>query len=218
MNLVVQKREKFGKSVGALRDSGFIPAEVYGHGFKNQHVTVLEKDFLKIFGEAGESTIVNLVLGSEEWPVLIYAAQRDPLNGRFAHIDFYRVKMDEKIITHVPLEFFGEASAVKEQGAVINKAMTEIEVEALPADLPHRIQVDLGLLKNLDDSVYARDLRIPDKVKLLIEPMTVVVTAMPPQKEEEVQASADVSAVKVETEEKKVERAQEKEKSNEKAN
>ncbi|MBI3588839.1 MAG: 50S ribosomal protein L25 [Candidatus Liptonbacteria bacterium] len=208
MELTVQTREKLGKASQTLRKEGLIPAEVYGHGFKNEHISVKVRDFLKVFGEAGENTVVSLKMGNEGWPVLIYDVHKDYLSGEVIHVDFYRVTMTEKIKAKIPLGFIGEAPAVREKLGILNKAMSEIEVEALPGDLPHRIEVNLSGLDSLDKSIYARGLKIPSGVKLLVDPETVVVTVVPMQKEEEVVAApteVDVTAVKVEGEEKKAE-------------
>lgn len=221
MDLAVQNREKFGKAVRSLRRAGFIPAELYGHGVKNTHLSVAAKDFLKVFKEAGTNTVVNLLIGEEKHPAnggtherrpaLIYEIKRNYLTGEIAHVDFYQVRMDEKIKAKIPLEFTGEAPAVREKAAILNKAMAEIEVEALPADLPHRFEVDLKALDDLNKSVYVKDINVPRGVKILIDPETVVVTATPPVAEEvKVEAPVDVSAVKVEDEEKKAERQAEK--------
>lgn len=211
MDLQVQKREKFGKALKAPRKEGLIPAEVYGHGFKNEHLAVKAKEFNKVFGEAGESTIVNLKHGSEAWPVLIYEVTKDYLTGEVAHVDFYRVTMTEKIKAHVPLEFIGESPAIKEKLGILNKAMSEVEVEALPANLPHNIPVDISSLVDLSSNIYAKDLKVSKEVKLLVDPETVVISVVPMQKEEEVApAVVDVSTVKVEGEEKKAERDAEK--------
>ena len=111
----------------------------------------------------------------------------------------------------MPVEFSGEAPAVKAHGGVLNKAMDEIEVEALPADLPHSFVVDVSGLAEIDQSIYVRDISVPAGVKVLFDPETVVVTVMPPVKEEEVAPPVvDVADVVVETEEKKAEREAEK--------
>ena len=207
MELQVQKREKFGKALRVSRKEGLIPGEVYGHGFKNEHVAIKAKDFLKVFDEAGESTIVNLKLGREGWPVLIYDVKKDYLSGEVAHVDFYRVTMTEKIKAKVPLEFIGESLAIKDKLGILNKAMSEIEVEALPANLPHNFQVDLSSLVDLTSNIYVKDLSISKNVKVLVDLETVVATIVPMQKEEVVApVVADVSTVKVEGEEKKAER------------
>jgi large subunit ribosomal protein L25 len=214
MNLEVQIRTETGKRVNNLREQGLIPAELYGKGVENIHLAVKSKDFKNVFKEAGESSIINIVISDknkkEEIPVLIHDVQKDYLTDNIIHIDFYRVRMDEKIRTHIPLEFVGESPAVKNYGGILNKSMFEIEVEALPKDLPHNIVVDISKIKELNESIYVKDLSIPKNVKILFDPETVIATVNPP-KEEVVSEPVDISAVKVETEEKKLERSKEKE-------
>ncbi len=229
MDLAVKEREKFGKSVRVLRREGFIPAELYGHGFENAHLAVNRKEFAKALEEAGESTIIKLKVKSEKLNVdgeeqnggekeinaLVHDIQKDFLTDEIIHIDFHQVRMDEKIKADVHLEFVGEAPAVKEFGGVLNKTISEIEVEALPGDLPRSFQVDISGLKELNQSVYIKDLKIPKGVEIMVAPETVIITVTPPAVEEKVEeevAPVDLTAVKVESEEKVADRAKEKEK------
>ncbi len=212
MDLTAKNREITGKKVRTLRREGLVPAELYGHGLKNLHLSVAIKEFDKVFREAGENTVVTLVVdGADKRPVLVSDVQKNYLTGGIDHVDFYQVRMDEKLTAKVPLEFDGISSAVREKGGIIAKSMTEIEVEALPNDLPHRLIVDLGLLDDLNKTVYVRDLVIPKGVTILIDPETAIVSVTSPLAEEIVEvATVDVSTVKVESEEKKAERAAEK--------
>ncbi len=211
MDLSVQKREKFGKAVNALRKQGLIPAELYGRGVENLHLEVPTKDFLKAWKQAGSSTIVNILVDNKKYPTLIYEVKKNYLTGEVEHVDFYAVRMDEKIKAKIPLKFVGEAAAVKEKGGVLNKAMAEIEVEALPANLPHSFEVDISSLDDLNKSIYVKDIKVPKDVSVVVNLETVIATITPPAKEEEkVEAPLDVSAVKVEGEEKKAERTAEK--------
>jgi large subunit ribosomal protein L25 len=211
MELQAQARTIAGKSLKTLRKDGFIPAEFYGRGFPNQTLAVAKGDFEKTLKAAGESTVITLLVDGKKHPSIIHDIQRDSISGEVIHADFYGVHMDEKIKAHVPIEFTGEAPAVKAHGGVLNKAVSEIEVEALPADLPHSFTVDVGNLAEIDQSIYVRDIAVPDNVKVLLDPETAIVTVMPPVKEEEVVAPVlDVADVVVETEEKKAERDAEK--------
>jgi large subunit ribosomal protein L25 len=213
MDLTVASREILGKKVKALRKEGLIPAEIYGHGQNNVHITVTRKEFAKAYKEAGSTTVVTLLLDKKKVPVIIHDVTIHPVLDDVTHVDFYQVKMDEKITTMIPLEFVGESPAIKEKGAIINKAMSEIEVEALPGDLPHSIKIDLSVLKDIDESIYVKDIPHPKGVEFLVEEDTAVASATEPAPEEEVAAPAetvDVSAVKVETEEKRAERQAEK--------
>lgn len=208
-NIQAEKREMFGKKVKSLRVKGVIPAELYGHGSPNTHLTVVAKDFLKVFREAGESAIITLKIKEDEKHgqdvnVLIYDVSHNPITDEITHVDFYQVRMDEKLKTEVPIHFIGEASAVKEKQGVLVKAMQEIEVESLPANLPHSIEVDLSVISELGQSIYVRDLKNIAGVKFLVDPETVIVTVTEPVKEEEVvKGPVSVEEVKVETTEKK---------------
>lgn len=222
--LIVQKREIFGKKVKSLRERDFIPAELYGHDFKNIHLSVPAKDFSRVFKEAGESAIIKLKVKSEklkvedeepkseEFNVLINDFQKSPLTNEISHIDFYSVRMDEKITATVPLEFINESPAVKEKVGILIKAMQEIGIEALPADLPRHIEVDISNLSNIGTSIYVKDLKVNKGVKILINSETVVATIAEIAKEEEVVAPASVEEVKVEGEEKREEKREEKKK------
>ncbi len=209
MELTVKKREIFGKTVKSLRQKGFIPAELYGHGRENVHLSVPAKEFSEIFKEAGESTIIKLKVESDEargeLNVLINDFQKNPLTDEVSHIDFQEVRMDEEITISVPLEFVGEAPVVKEKGGILVKSMQEIELTALPGDLPHSIKVDLTKLLDIGMSIYVKDLEVPEKAEILVDPETVVLTVTEQEKEEIEEKPITVEDVKVEGEEKKKE-------------
>lgn len=211
MELAAQTRENLGKKVNALRKEGLVPAEFYGHGMKNEHLAVKADDFRKVYKEAGESTIVNLVVGNKKMPALIYEVSEDPILGGFVHIDFYGVRMDEKISANVPVIFIGESPAIKEFGGIVNETVHEIEVEALPGDLPHSFEIDLSTLKAIGDTIHIKDIKAPKGVEILADAELPVVGVSAPRAEEEAPVvPVDLSEVKVESEEKKAEREAEK--------
>lgn len=210
MELQVQKRESSGKAF-ALRKSGLVPAELYGKGVENLHLAVPAKDFKKVFKESGENTIVSAVLDGKKYPVIIHDVAYDSVSGEVLNVDLYQVKMDEKIKINVPLEFIGVSPAIKEKNGLLVKSLQEIEVEALPMDIPHLLQVDISKISEIGQSLYVKDLDIPKNVKSLVSPETVVVTVTAKLTEEQElamqqAASAGVDTVKVESEEKKAER------------
>ncbi len=209
MDLLVQTREKFGKAVKTLRQAGMIPAELYGKGIENLHLMVALKDFRKVLKQAGESSMINVVLGKEKRPAMISNVELDPVSDEINTVDFYQVRLDEKIKIKVPFEFIGVSVAVTDQKGILVKPMQEIEVEALPANVPHSISVDLSKIMEIGQSVYVKDLKVVDDVKLLSESETVIATVTAPMtEEEEAKLAAEVKPedVKVETEEKKAER------------
>ena len=209
MELTAQKREIMGKAVKTLRDGGFIPAELYGREFQNIHLSVPEKDFNKVFNEAGESTIVNLSVDGEKIPVLVNDIFTDALTNKISHIDFYRVRMDEKTEVSAPLEFIGEAQAVKEKKGILIKAMHELEVRALPADLPRNIEIDISNLAEIGESIHVKDIKPIKGVEILAEPEAVIVTVTEIIEEVVEEKPASVEEVKVEGEEKKIEKTEE---------
>ncbi|MBI4993688.1 50S ribosomal protein L25 [Candidatus Wolfebacteria bacterium] len=209
MELTAQKREIFGKKVKDLKNQGFIPAEFYGHGIENLHLNVPVKDFAKIFKQAGESAIIKLGVDGKKFNVLIHDVAKNPFTDEISHIDFYNVKMDEKIKIKIPVSFVGEALAVKEKLGVLVKSMHELEVEALPADLPHHIEVDLSALSGIGSNILVKDLNIDKKVKISVNDHTVVASITELAKEEEAPvAEMKVEDIKVETEQKKEARAE----------
>lgn len=182
-------REEQGKKVKALRRQGQIPAVVYGHGLKPQSLKVSALDFGRVFQKAGENTLVELSIdGGKAANVIIADIQQDPITNRFTHADFFQVRMDEKIEAAIPLEFQGEAPAVKELGGIFLRTVEAVEVECLPADLPHSIEVDITILKTFDDHIKLSDLKVPTKVKILGEPEMIIASVERPRTEEELAA------------------------------
>ncbi|MEK7192033.1 MAG: 50S ribosomal protein L25 [Patescibacteria group bacterium] len=212
MELQVQKREKFGKAVKSLRALGLIPAELYGKGVQNLHLSVPSKDFRKVFKQAGESAMINVLVEKDKRPAMIFNVHRDPINDEVMSVDFYQVRLDEKIKIKIPISFLGEPLAVKLKIGILVKSMQEIEVEALPGNLPHSLEINTDNLAEIGNSVYVKDLAVPADVKLLALPEAVVATIIAPMTEEQEQklaAEVKVEDIKAETEEKKAERAKE---------
>jgi len=209
MELLVQKREIFGKQVKSLRQKGLVPAELYGKGVKNLHLEIPIKDFNKVFKQAGESSLVHIIVEDKKHLVMISDVQRDPLTNEVLNVDLHQVRIDEKLKIKVPIEFIGVASAVKEKNGILVKTMHEIEVETLAGNIPRSIPVQLEGLTEIGHSVYVKDLSFPEGVRPLVTGETAIVTVTPQITEEEEKAlAAEVApeAVVVETEEKKAKR------------
>lgn len=207
MDLKVEKRDILGKKVDALRQEGLLPAELYGRAMPNLHLSVNTKDFEKIYKAAGENTVVNVIMEGASKPALIYNVQHHPVSGDIESIDLYAVRMDEEITATVPIVFTGESGVVKSGLGVLVESMDEIEVEALPSDIPHEITVDISGLKEVGDSIYVKDIIITGKFKFSIDPDNVIVSISDLAPEEEVVVAAITpDQVVVETEEKKAER------------
>ncbi|MCR4276061.1 MAG: 50S ribosomal protein L25 [Candidatus Parcubacteria bacterium] len=202
LTLTVEKRlttQADGKvGAPALRRAGSIPAVVYGAHHASTSITVPAIAFEKVLREAGEATIVSLAGLGEALPTLIHEVDRDPLTNHPRHVDFYAVTKGEKVEVAIPLEFVGASPAV-EAGANLVKVMHEVEVKADPMNLPHNIEVDLSLLKIINDQIRAKDLVLPLGVELMSEPDEVVVLIQEVVEEkEEVIAPADIGSIEVE--------------------
>lgn len=171
---------------------GAIPAELYGHKINNVHLSVNQIDFEKVLRKAGESTIIELLLPSgEKRNVLIQEVDRHYLTSKPIHVDFYEVSMTEKLTATVQIEFIGEADAVKVLGGTLVKVINEVEVECLPADLPHQIDVDISVLKTFSDQILVKDLKVSDKVEIKADPEEMVATVQQPRNME-AEAANDV--------------------------
>ncbi len=196
------KRNTTGKKVRSLRSGGFIPAVIYGYGVQNESLEVKTNEFLKVWRKAGESTLVEVDIDGRKTNVLISDVQIDPLSEQPIHADFHAVRMDEKIKARVPIEFTGESPAVKNIGAVLIKVLHELEVEALPADLPGEITVDISVLKNFGDKVFVKNIKIGPAVLIIADPDEVVILVAEPKKEEEVVSATEPGIESIEVAEK----------------
>lgn len=199
--LKAQKREVFGRKLKKLREEGFVPAELYGRGIENIHLSIPVDEFVRVYGEAGEHAIINVDIGGKKRPALIHEVQRHPITEEVLNVDFYQVRMDEKVTTHIPLKFEGESQAVKDLSGVLVKALNEIEVEALPADIPDSVTVDLTTLDELEKSIYVRDLPKGEKFEFIVDPETVVASVSAQKEEEEPEEELTPEDVVVEGEE-----------------
>lgn len=186
-NFVLEATSRDVKSKKSASKKKVIPAVVYGHGLKTQSIEIPLIAFEKVFKKAGTNTLVSLKLNSDKKQVLIYDYQQDPVSDRFIHVDFYAVKMDEKIEATIPLKFVGIAGAVKDKGGVLVKNMEDVKVKCLPVDLPHEIEVDLSALNTFEDRIRISDLKIGKGVEILVDDKKQVVANAILPKEEKVE-------------------------------
>jgi len=190
IELKVKIREKFGRKTKELRKKGVIPAVLYGAEIENIPLSVEEKEFNRVFREAGESSLVKLKiegkkLKNPEPEVLIHEIQRDPLSGRIIHIDFYHPSLRKEVEAEIPLVFEGVPKACKDLGGTLVKEIQTIEVRGLARNLPREIKVNTEKLKTFEDRILVSDLQVPEGVKILREPEEIVALVTPPQEEEE---------------------------------
>lgn len=202
MELKALKREKLGKAVKTLRNEGSVPAVVYGKDFKNLNVTLDLKEFKKVYREAGHSSVVDLAVEGSKEPVkvLITDLQESPVKNEIIHVDFHKVDLSKKTTAEVPVEVTGVSPIVKGGEGILLTLLTQIEVEALPLDLPHRITVDVSNLEKIGDGITVAQLPI-DHAKVTVlghKPEDLVVKvdyAIQIEKEEEVKSVEEIEVL-----------------------
>lgn len=203
MILEAQKRD-IKENLQNIRKGGFIPAVVYGPKQEATSIKINTIAFLKAYKDAGESTIVELSVDGESHDVLIQQVDRDAVKGEVLHADFYAVEKGKKVAVNVELEFVGESPAEK-AGGVLVKVAHEVEVEAMPKDLPHQIEVSIDSLTEIDSQIHAKDLVMPAGVTLLTDADEVIALIQAHKEETEEAVEFDPNAIKTEGEIKKSE-------------
>jgi len=193
LELDVSKREITGKKVRFLRRGGLIPCNIYGHGMDSQPMQVDVRKLTQVLSRAGGTDLISLKMKNADSPtrVLIREVQRNPMTGEPTHVDFYQVRMTEKLKAEVPLVFIGEAPAMKLKNVSLMHALTSLHIEALPDDLPHNIEVDISGLAVPEDAMHVKDLKIGDKITVLTDPDQMIIKVSEVRKVvEEVPAAA----------------------------
>jgi large subunit ribosomal protein L25 len=183
--LKAEERKLTGRKVKILRNQGILPANVYGKKVKSLSVQVNLKEFETLYKEVGETGLVNLEVGKEERPVLIHNLQLNPKTDEIVHVDFLQVDLKVKVSAEVPVELVGESPAEKQAIGTVVQQLNEVEVEALPADLPEKFEINIEILTEVDQAIYIKDIKVdPTKVEIKADPEAIVAKVEPPQKEE----------------------------------
>lgn len=187
IKLSAKVRENKKGIMGKIRESGRIPAVVYGHKVKNVLIDIDEKEFQKVFKSAGESSLLELEIEGEKEkrPVLVHEIQRDSVSDKLIHIDFFQASLKEEVEVKVPLVLEGISLAVKDLGGTLVKNISELEIKALPQNLPHEIKVSIAGLNTFEDHILVKDLILPKDVKTSLKPDEIVVSVAAPAKVEE---------------------------------
>jgi large subunit ribosomal protein L25 len=187
VKLTVQARESRGSAASRrLRTNGLIPGVLYGNGGTAHPFSIEERELRKaLTGDHGLHAILDVVLEGQQKAhhAVLKEYQLDPTRARLLHIDLQEVRLDQAIHTQVVVELVGESEGVKE-GGVLSQIQREVHVEALPMEVPDRLELDVSAMK-IGDTLRLSDLRVPEGVKLLDDPETVLATVTPPTKIEE---------------------------------
>jgi len=186
IKLKAEKRDILGKKVAGLRRAGLIPVVLYGKGRDNMPLTVDKKEFDRAYKLSGGSTIVQVEIPDEKTKnVLIKEVDKNPINDNIIHADLYQIKMSEKITAQVPLSFVGDSVAVIDLSGSLITNKSEVEVECLPADLPHEIEVDISVLETFESVIHLKDIQISEGVEIKDDLEETVAFVEPPRSEEE---------------------------------
>jgi large subunit ribosomal protein L25 len=172
--LKVEKRKILGKKVSKLRKEGFLPANLYGKGVKSVSVQVSYKDFEKVYKEAGETGIVDVDIAGEVRPSLIHNVQQDYYKHVLLHADFFQVNLKEKVKAMVKIVTVGEPKAVAEKLGLLMQTLAEVEIEALPTDLPDKMEINVEPLAVLDAQITVGEMKAPAGVTILTDASQVV--------------------------------------------
>jgi large subunit ribosomal protein L25 len=197
ITLEARKRTVLGKKVKQIRRLGKLPATVYGHEVSPESIEVDSRSFRTAYTAAGDNQLIDLVLeGQRPRPVLVHSTQIDPRKNVAIHVEFYQANLREKLTAHIPIHLVGEAPAVKE-GLTVLLVLDSVELECLPTDLPHDIEVDISGLAAVGESIHVGDLQV-DRTKCEIktdpEEVVVLISAPQVQEEEEVAEEAEEGA------------------------
>ncbi len=201
--LAVTHREVTGKAAKHLRKAGLIPANIYGHKEASEAVQINAVDFEALRKAHKTTGIISLNLGggSSTQTALVRHVQRNPINGRILHIDFFRVSMTERILMKVPLHVVGEAPGVKNENGVLLHLLEALEVECAAQDIVNEFEVDVTSLEHIDDTLHASDVKLPEGFKLITDPEEgiVKIAATRAEKTEEAEEAAAPAEAPAET-------------------
>ncbi|NIM19646.1 MAG: 50S ribosomal protein L25 [Candidatus Latescibacteria bacterium] len=182
-----ERREGSGKGIARkLRQQGRIPAVLYGHNQEPVHLSLAELEIRKVLHEHPESAIVDLTIDGKNRTscnAIVREVQRHPATGRLLHIDFQRIKMDEKVRVHVPIVLLGNAKGVKEMGGILEHGLRELNITCVPTAIPNAIEIDVTELI-IGDSIHVRDIvsRYPN-FDFLDDEDTTLANVVPPKVE-----------------------------------
>jgi large subunit ribosomal protein L25 len=189
IELKVANREILWKKVKHLRRQGITPVHVFGHGIESLALQCEARELERVLSQAGQTRLINLKLAKEKKPrtVVVREFDRDWRKGELVHVDFYQVRMEEKIRVEVPVVFLGEAPALKFKEHMLDHELGTFTVECLPAKIPSSIEVDVSSLTELDQAIRVKDVALDKDITVLSSPDLVVakISLRPVEKVEE---------------------------------
>jgi large subunit ribosomal protein L25 len=198
IQLNAKPREIVGKQVRALRREGWIPLNVYGAHVQPRNLQAEERALRAVLNKAGTNRLIRLDTGDGAQHVVIAREiQREPISGKFWHVDFQEISLTEKMEIDIPIVLQGTPSLTKGGEALVLRGLESVTVRVLPTDLVPEIAVDVSGLENLNDALYVSDLKLGDTIEVLTNPDEMLAKLIP-VKEEVVAAEAPTAPAEVE--------------------
>lgn len=172
--LKAEKRTILGKKIKHLRREGILPANMFGKGIKSTSLQLPLHDFQAVYKKVHETGLVDLTVAGEIHPILIQNVHSHPITHIPLHADFFKVNLKEKVKATIPIIAIGEPKAVTDKIGVLLQPLSEVEVEALPADLPENLEINVENLAEIGQSLTIADLKKPADVEILAEPNEMI--------------------------------------------
>ena len=212
IKLEAQKRTLTGKRTSQLRAKGNIPAAIFGIN-GNLNIVLDKRLFIKTYEKAQYTSIIELILEKTTHNVLTSEIQVHPVTNEVLHVTFQEVSLNKKVNKEVPIELIGDSPAVKTYNGILVHSLQEIEIEALPTNIPQSIKIDISILENIGDSILVRDIILEEGIELVSmseDDLDIAIVTVSPPTEEIVEEETEVSPDDVEIiKEKKEETASE---------
>jgi large subunit ribosomal protein L25 len=179
----VQRREVLGKKVRQLRRDGTLPANLYG---RNQESIAVQLPYMQardMLNAHGRNTLIEVHIEGEPEPrpVVVREVAQNPVTRALLHVDFYQVDLTRMLSGQVPVSLVGEAPAVDRLGGILVQYADVVEVEALPQNMPERIEASVARLAAFDDQLMLQHLMAPPGVRFLSDPETLIASVMRPR-------------------------------------
>ena len=207
IELQTSDREILGKKVRFLRHQGIIPVHLFGHDIESVALQCDTAQLQRVLARAGKTKIINLILDKAKRPrnVMVREIQRDPLTGKLLHVDFYQVRMAEKIKVEVPIILIGETLALKPKENVLSQELNSLTIECFPDQIPANVEVDLSFLTEAEQVIRVKDIVLGEGITILNDSELVVVKISSRLREEVVEEIVAEEAVPLPEEESKEE-------------
>ncbi|MDO8716823.1 MAG: 50S ribosomal protein L25 [Dehalococcoidales bacterium] len=192
IELACKTREVLGKKVAALRRQGITPVHLFGHGIDSQTLECDSVQLHHVLAKSGSTRLIDLKIDKVKQPkkVLVREVQRNAIRGDLLHVDFYQVRMEEKVRLEIPIILVGEAPALKQKGNVLAHELTSLNIECFPDVIPNKIEVDLSVLTEADQAIHVKDIKVASGITIIDHPDQLIARiSVPRVKEEEVVAA-----------------------------